>query len=136
MVPKLAEAWESARAADRGWCLFSYAASAKAKIVPVAHGTRGYSEMVTELLPDAVNYAVFAATVDGRQRFIFLTVIGEQTSAIKRGKAAMHAPHMEKFFDGTAGALPVLTAADELDEVHMNGLLKTLCKGSKEAVVR
>ena len=83
-----------------------------------------------------MSYGVVAATVDGRLRFVFLCYIGEATSSIKRGRASMHAPHMEKFYDGTVGALPNLTSLDELEDKNVNRLLKELCKGSKEAEMR
>lgn len=136
--PGLAADWAAARAWERGWCLCSYAVDSKAKIVPVSKGDGGFDELRAALRErqDAVNYAAAATTVDGRLRFVFLCYIGESTSAIKRGRAAMHAPHMEKFFDGTVGAIPVLTSSDELENAHVNGLLKQLCKGSKEAVIR
>ena len=130
--------WSAARASDSGWCVCSYAEGSKAKIVPVAKGEGGFGELRATLRQreDAVNYAACAAVVDGRSRFVFLCYIGASTSAIKRGRASMHAPHMDKFFDGTAGALPVLTSPDELELAHMNALLLQLFKGSKEAVMR
>ena len=42
----------------------------------------------------------------------------------------------DAFFDGTVGALPVLTASEELETAHVNKLLKQLCKGAKEVAVR
>ena len=53
-----------------------------------------------------------------------------------RNSAAMHSPHVEKFFDGTVGSFPALTSAEELETAHVNKLLKALCKGAKEAVMR
>ena len=77
-----------------------------------------------------------AASVDGRQRFAFLCYIGENTSALRRGRAAMHSQHVEKFYDGTVGAFPAITSSSELETAHVNKLLMQLCKGAKEAVVR
>ena len=55
---------------------------------------------------------------------------------MKKGRAALHAQHMEKFYDGTVGAFPAITSSEELNEAHLNKLLAQLCKGCKEAAVR
>ena len=47
----------------------------------------------------------------------------------------MHAPHLEKFFDGTVGALATVTSAEELSHAHINGLLRQVCKGATQAEV-
>ena len=94
------------------------------------------TEMRTALVEDAVNYGVLPATVDGRLRFVFICYIGEATSAMKRGRAAMHSPYVEKYFDGTVGSLPTLTEQNDLEEAHLNALLKQLCKGAKEVAIR
>ena len=134
--PELASAWAETRALERGWCLCSYKPNSKVELCVTGKGDAGWAQMRAALQEDAVNYGVLPASVDGRLRFVFVCYIGEQTSAMKRGRAAMHAPHVEKFFDGTAGALPSLTDSAELEEAHLNTLLKQLCKGSKEAVIR
>ena len=133
--PGLRAAWEAARGLERGWFLCSYAPQSKVKLEPVGHGAGGFDELRARLRErtDAVSYAISPATVDGRLRFIFICYIGEATGAIKRGRAAMHSPHVEKFFDGTVGSFPVLTSSDELEDVHMDRLLMQLCKGAKEA---
>lgn len=130
--------WLATRDKDRGWCLCSYAPDSKVRLVPMGTGGAGFDELRTALKgrQDAVSYAIAAATVDGRLRFVFLCYIGEQTSAIKRGRAAMHSPHVEKFFDGTIGSFPALTSAEELETAHVNHLLKQLCKGAKEVAMR
>lgn len=135
--PGLAADWAAARTSERGWCMCSYAPQSKSKIVPIARGEGGYGELLAALREreDSVNYAACAASVDGRQRFVFLCYVGASTTAIKKGRAAMHAPYMDKFFDGTAGALPVITSSEELETNHVNGLLLQLCKGSKEALM-
>ena len=129
--------WAATRGEERGWCLCSYARDSKVRLVPVAKGAGGFDELRTQLVsrPDAVSYAAVAVSVDGRRRFVFFCYIGEAASAIKRGRAALHAPHMEKFFDGTVGALPTLTSTDDLEATNVNKLLRQLCKGSAEAVV-
>jgi len=134
--PALAAAWAEARGKDGGWCICSYKANSKNVIEAVAHGEAGCAELKAALLEEAVNYGVLPATVDGRPRKVVFCYIGECASAMKRGRAAMHAPHVEKYFDGTVGALPTLTARDELEDANLNSLLKQLCKGSKEAAVR
>jgi hypothetical protein len=68
-------------------------------------------------------------------RFVFLTFIGDAVSAIQKGLAAMHAPHVEKFFDGTVGSFPNLWGTDELDPAHVNKLLQQLCKGAQHAAM-
>jgi hypothetical protein len=130
--------WASARALERGWLLCSYAPDSKVKLVPISHGAGGFEELRARLRErtDSVSYAISPATVDGRLRFVFLCYIGEATSAIKRGRAAMHSPHVEKFFDGTVGSFPVLTSSAELEGAAMDRLLMQLCKGAKEARMR
>ena len=107
------------------------------RLVPVATGADGFEQLRAALHArrDAVSYGAVAARVDGRSRFVFFCYVGEATSAITKGRAAMHSPHVEKFFDGTVGAFPALTSADELETAHVNRLLKELCKGAKEASV-
>ena len=83
-----------------------------------------------------VNYGVLPVAVDGRDRHVFFTYVGSSTSALKRGRASMHSPHMDKFFDGTAGALPTLTTAEELEPSNVNGLLLQLFKGALTAEVQ
>eukprot|EP00919_Chromeraceae_sp_WS-2016_P040607 GHVR01096925.1.p1 GENE.GHVR01096925.1~~GHVR01096925.1.p1 ORF type:complete len:162 (+),score=18.93 GHVR01096925.1:90-575(+) len=94
-----------------------------------------FSQLKTALLEDAVNYGALPANVDGRQRHVFFCYVGEATSALKRGRAAMHAPHLEKFFGGTIGALATMTSADELTPAHVNGLLRAICKGAERVEV-
>ena len=91
-------------------------------------GSNSHSEI--GLSEDLVNYGVLSAEVDGRRRHVFFCYVGSSTSALKRGRASMHAPHLEKFFDGTVGSLPTLTSPDELDETHVSGLLRQVCKGA------
>ena len=94
----LAAAWEAARGQERGWCLCSYAEQSNTRIVCVASGSGGYDELRAVLgsREDGVSYATLPATVDGRLRFVFLCYIGERTSALRRGRVSMHAPHVEK----------------------------------------
>ena len=136
--PQLKADWEATRALERGWCLCSYAPSSKVKIVPTARGDGGFDELRVALADrlDAVSYAILPATVDGRLRHVFLCFIGEATPAIKKGRAALHAPHMEKFYHGTVGAFPAITSSEELETGHLNKLLAQLCKGCKDAAVR
>ena len=47
--------------------------------------------------------------------------------------AALHSPHVEKYYDGTVGSFPALTSDSELEEANVNRLLMQLCKGAKEA---
>ena len=42
----------------------------------------------------------------------------------------MHSPYVEKVFEGTVGALPTLTSAEELEADHVHALLRQLCKGA------
>ena len=134
----LAADWAATRSRPNGWCVCSYAPDSKVRLVPVARGEQGFDELREQLCsrPDVVSYAVVAASVDGRQRFAFLCYIGENTSALRRGRAAMHSQHVEKFYDGTVGAFPAITSSSELETAHVNKLLMQLCKGAKEAVVR
>ena len=85
---------------------------------------------------DAVSYGVLPTAIDGRARHVFFTYIGEGTPALKRGRAAIHAPHVEAFFEGTVGALPALTTAHELDASYVEDLLARVCKDARQAVVR
>ena len=133
--PELAAAWEATRAAERGWCLCTYAADSKTRIVPSAHGADGFAGLRRALLDEAVNYGVLPCRVDGRDRHVFFCYVGESTSGLKRGRAAMHAPHIEKYFGGTVGMLSTLTAAEELEPAHVDGLLRALCKGAAEVHV-
>ena len=134
----LAAGWAATRALDRGWCVCSYAENSKVKLIMIAKGDNGFDELraLLKTRQESVSYCVAPVTVDGRQRFVFLCYIGESTSGIKRGRAAMHSPHVEKYFDGTVGSFAALTSSDELETEHVNRLLQQLCKGAKEAVVR
>ena len=84
---------------------------------------------------DVVSYGTLPITVDGRIRHVFFCYVGEACSALKRGRAAMHAPHVEKFFDGTIGSLPTLTAEAELDERYLSALARQVCKGAGDVAV-
>ena len=126
----LGSEWAATRAEARGWLVCSYAPDSKTRIVPIARGDAGYAQLRAALSEDLVNYGVLSAEVDGRRRHVFFCYVGSSTSALKRGRASMHAPHLEKFFDGTVGSLPTLTSPDELDETHVSGLLRQVCKGA------
>lgn len=114
----------------------TYAPNSKTRIVPTAKGEHGFDELRAALAEDAVNYGTMPARVDGRMRHVFFCYVGESTPAMKRGRAAMHAPHLEKFFDGTIGALATITAADDLTLAHVNGLLRQVCKGASDVEIR
>ena len=136
--PRLRADWEATRSLESGWCVCSYASNSKVKMEPVAKGEGGFGELREALNGrlDSVSYAILPATVDGRLRYVFLCFIGDETPAMKKGRAALHAQHMEKFYDGTVGAFPAITSSEELNEAHLNKLLAQLCKGCKEAAVR
>jgi len=134
--PRLRSAWEEARAKPRGWSVFSYAANSKTKIECRASGSKGFDELRKALVESEVNYGVLPVVVDGRNRHVFFTYVGSSTSALKRGRASMHSPYVDKFFDGTAGALPTLTTAEELEPSNVNGLLLQLFKGALTAEVQ
>jgi len=134
--PMLWRAWDEARAKPGGWSLFSYAANSKIKIERRASGSKGFDELRKALVESEVNYGVLPVAVDGRDRHVFFTYVGSSTSALKRGRASMHSPYMDKFFDGTAGALPTLTTVEELEPSNLNRLLLQLCKGAVTAEVQ
>lgn len=133
--PALAASWATTRTLERGWFVCTYAEGSKTRIVPIAQGADGFAGLKRSLLEDGVNYGALPARVDGRMRHVFFCYVGEATAGIKRGRAAMHAPHLEKFFEGTIGMLATLTAAEELTPTHVNGLLRSLCKGAVQAEV-
>ena len=57
----------------------------------IAKGDNGFDELraLLRTRQESVSYCVAPVTVDGGQRFVFLCYIGESTSGIKRGRAAM-----------------------------------------------
>lgn len=131
----LATAWEAIKGQEGGWCVCSYVPNSKTKIVLISHGTNGITELRRHLVPDAVSYGALPASVDGRPRSVFFTFVGEETSAMKRGRASVHSPHVEKYFQGTVGALPVISSNGDFDDGALNGLLMQLCKGAASAHV-
>jgi len=133
--PELAAAWAETRALASGWCVCTYAEGSKTQIVPIARGSDGFDGLRAALLEDAINYGVLPLRVDERPRHIFFCYVGERTAGVKRGRAAMHAPHLEKFFVGTIGMLPTLTAADELFPAHLNSVLLDVCKAASSVEV-
>ena len=133
--PELAAAWAETRALASGWCVCTYAEGSKTQIVPIARGSDGFDGLRAALLEDAINYGVLPLRVDERPRHIFFCYVGERTTGVKRGRAAMHAPHLEKFFVGTIGMLPTLTAAVELIPSHLNSVLLDVCKAASSVEV-
>ena len=77
---------------------------------------------------------LFARVAD-RTRAFPVRSVGEGCSALRRGRAAMHSPHVERLFEGTVGCLGTLTSDDELDPLHLNRQLLQLCKGAESAEV-
>ena len=130
--PQLRAAWTQARALGAGWCVCSYAPGSTTRLVPTAHGDGGVAALRAALPDDVVSYGVLPAVVDARLRHLFFCYIGEACTALRRGRAAMHAPHVEKFFDGTVGALPTLTAASELESPQLIELIRQSCKGASQ----
>ena len=132
----LAAAWDITCRRDAGWCVCSYTPNSKTKLVLVASGGEGTTELRRHLTQDAVSYGVLPATVDGRPRSVFFTFVGEETSAMKRGRAAIHSPHVEKYFQGTVGALPVISTNLDFEDDALNMLVKQLCKTAAHAQIR
>ena len=113
-----------------------YAPGSKNKLVAAASGDGGVGRLRERLLGEppiegGVSFGVLPVRVDGRTRRVFLTFIGEGTSAIKRGRASLHAPHVERFLDGTIGALPVVEGADDLSDTQLLEALRRLCSGAR-----
>lgn len=82
-----------------------------------------------------VSYGMLPATMGGRTRHVFFCYVGEMTPPLTRGRAAVHAPHLAKYFQGLVGMLPTLTSAEELAPAHINAMLTQAIKGGTTVTV-
>ena len=111
---ELEPAWAAVLSGASDFVALAYAPGSKKALALAGSGTGGYAALRAHLADDAVVYGAFRARVDGAEKLLFCTSVGEAVGGMAKGRAAMHKQDVENALAGTVGGV-AMGDAEELE---------------------